>query len=203
MAEYIELKRPTDISFDIETLGNRADAAILSIGAASFNRNTGRIGACYQVVVKLDQALRFGRVGPDTLAWWMEPERARAREVFLSQQKNAVTLYEALRGLNDFIRTQMASVCVWGNGSSFDISILEHGYDAVGMPGFREQWEFWSVRDMRTALDMSGFDKKTIPFTGTPHNAMDDAIHQAKIIAACFAKLRGTTFTPPVEDDDL
>lgn len=185
------MTRPTDISIDLETLGQRSDAPVLSIGACAFNRDTGHTGPSYYAAVKLEDAMRHGRVKADTLTWWVTKNGSVFRD--LLEQRGAVSLYEALRGLNDFVRAQPAGVCVWGNGSSFDISILEHAFDSVtaaGTPGFHEEWKFWSVRDMRTAVDLSGLNKDSIPFMGTAHNALDDAVHQAKVIAECFLKVK-------------
>lgn len=194
--------RETDIVIDLETLGHRQNAAIVSIGAAALNRNTGKIGPLYYNSVNLDTALRCGAVTGGTLAWWMHKDRTQgARAVF--NDPKAVTLYEALRGLNDFVRGRPSGACVWGNGSHFDISILEHAYDAIGMPGFTEQWKFWSVRDLRTILDTSGFDKKSIPFVGYEHHALDDAVHEAKVLAGCFGKQWSMTqILPTAEGED-
>lgn len=184
------MTRPTDISIDLETLGNRSDAAILSIGAAALNRDTGKIGPTMYQIIDLDDALRHGTVRGDTLKWWMQ-QSAQAKAVFTAT--NRVSLYEGLRALNDFVRALPADVCVWGNGSSFDISILEHAYDRVadrGTPGFKEEWKFWSVRDLRTAVDLADVSKTDVPFTGVAHNAIDDAVHQAKVLAYCFSKIR-------------
>jgi hypothetical protein len=195
-----QTKRPTDVSIDLETLGHRGDAAVVAIGAAAFNRHTGVIGPTYYCVVDLEDALKHGRVTAGTLRFWLGNGIDPKAKVIFAKSEPEVTLYEALRGLNDFVRNLPANVCVWGNGSSFDISILEHAYDSIGKAGFVEQWQFWSVRDMRTALDMSGIDKPKIKFDGVPHNARDDAIHQAKIIVACFGAQPSST---EEQDDEL
>ena len=196
-------QRETDIVIDLETLGHRQNAAIVSIGAAALNRHTGKIGPLYYNAVNLDQALRFGAVTGGTLAWWMSRDRSPAsRDVF--NDPKAITLYEALRGLNDFVRGRPAGTHVWGNGSHFDISILEHGFDSLGMPGFAEQWKFWSVRDLRTILDTSGFDRRSIPFVGVEHHALDDAVHEAKVLAGCFGKpwIIGNVLPPAAEGEE-
>jgi hypothetical protein len=182
--------RPTDISIDLETLGNRSDAPILSIGATAFNRHTGKLSATYYTLVDMDDALRHGRIRASTLKWWMQQDDAARTYVFGSKPNlEPVSLYEALRGLNDYVRAQPANVCVWGNGSSFDISILEHAFDSVADTshlGFGEEWKFWSVRDMRTIVDAADLGKGAIPFEGTAHHAGDDSRHQAKVIAKCL-----------------
>lgn len=191
--------RPTDISIDLETLGHRGDAAILSIGAAAFNRKTGAIGPTGYWPVMLEDALKHGRVTAGTLRFWMGIKDNKAKFVF--DDPTATPLYVALRGLNDFVRAQPAGVKVWGNGSHFDISILEHAHDSIGTEGFVEEWKFWDVRDMRTALDMSGLDKSKMKFEGAPHHARDDAVHQAKVIAACLGATPGAVTAAKQEDE--
>jgi len=52
----------------------------------------------------------------------------------------------------------------------------------------------YNDRDVRTIVDLGrallGFDpKKDMPFTGERHNALDDAIHQAKYVSAIYQAL--------------
>ena len=77
-------------------------------------------------------------------------------------------------------------VFVWGNGSSFDIAILEYWYNKLGLC---IPWNFWNVRDLRTIVEVAGIDKRSIPFEGEQHNALDDAKHEAKILLACYEAL--------------
>jgi len=53
-------------------------------------------------------------------------------------------------------------------------------------------WRFWNVRDCRTIKDL--FESKrgglNDNFTGVAHNALDDAIHQAKWVTLMWSKLR-------------
>jgi hypothetical protein len=195
-----------DISIDLETLSNKFNSPILSIGAAQFDRKTGKVGPTFYIEVDPDDAIRHGIVSASTLAWWMKQDQ-KARRVF-EASANKVTLYEALRGLSDFIRARGAGVKPWGNGSSFDITILEHAYEVAGR-GLLPEWKFWDIRDMRTIIDVAeeiGFKKARL-VEGTAHNALDDAVHQAKEIARAFAHIGGkkqvVPVTATVEDDEL
>lgn len=202
-----------DVSIDIETLGQRYNSPIISIGAVAFDRHTGKLGKQYYAEVDIKDSLRHGTPDGATVAWWVQQGTGPAKNLFVDTGRKVV-LIEALRGLNDFLRDISANVCVWGNGSTFDISILEHAYDKAGN-GLREHWQYWAVRDMRTIVDVAGFDKKTMPFAGAPHHALDDAAHQAKVIAECFRLIGGQRVgkkaAPPApapapaanEDDDL
>lgn len=189
----------TDVSFDLETLGKRVDAPVLSIAAVAFDRMSGKLGPEVELHIKIDEALIDGRVDGGTLLWWLG-QSAEARNKLIAGQKKAISTYEALRGLGDFVRGLPASVCVWGNGATFDISILERLYDVAGR-GLKEQWQFLNIRDMRTIVDAADFNKDSIKFVGEKHVALDDARHQAKIITACLWKTPAGK-RKQVEDDD-
>jgi hypothetical protein len=81
---------------------------------------------------------------------------------------------------------------VWGNGSHFDIAILEHAYAVVGKVA---PWHYRAPRDLRTIKELAelrhGFVVGAdIKFSGDPHNALDDAVHQAKIISDSYELIK-------------
>jgi hypothetical protein len=179
--------RSTDISIDIETLGKNYNAAVIAIGAAAFNRRTGKIGPTYYAKIDRKDATRHGASDPKTLQWWSR-QTQEARTLSFEASIDDVPLLDGLRGLSDFFRNQGASVCPWGNGATFDVTILEHAYLALGN-GLVPAWEWWMTRDLRTAIELSGIDPDAIEFDGVRHHAMHDAIHQAKIAIACFKRI--------------
>lgn len=80
---------------------------------------------------------------------------------------------------------------------AFDNVILRNAYGAVGLEPF---WKHWNNRCVRTVVELgrnAGIDpKKTLQFEGEPHNALDDAIHQAKYVSIIHQHL-----IKPVNDD--
>ncbi len=173
-----------DISIDLETLSTRPDAAMVSIGAAAFDRDTGAIEDTFYAVINLDSAIADHHVCSATLQWWMCQGDA-ARAVFMDASKS--TLRDALEALHRFA-SQYPDANVWGNGANFDVAILEYAY--ARHFGYQSApWKFWNVRDMRTIVEAAaaiGFDKKSITFQGTAHNARDDAAHQARVISGAW-----------------
>ena len=83
----------------------------------------------------------------------------------------------------EFYRFIGDDVKVWGNGSVFDISILDKWFDMLGM---NAPWKFWNVRDVRTVVDIMNINPKEFSFDGIKHNAIDDAIHQVKYMTSKF-----------------
>lgn len=175
-----------DISIDIETLGTRYDAPVVSIAAVPFDRNTGAIAkTTFYREVTIDSALKAGKLDAKTLIWWMAQSDV-AKRVF-ADSPNKAPLSVALDDLRTFIRG-FGECCVWGNGATFDITILEYAY-VNGAVGLTPGWDFWNIRDMRTIMDLANLNKKDMPFKGTAHNALDDAIHQAKLISMCCQRI--------------
>lgn len=176
-----------NIMLDIETLGVESDSAILSIGAVLFDIKTGALGTTFYKIISLDSSLKFGRVEGNTLKWWIT-QSPRAKEIFNS--RDAVTLESALNDFSEFV-SQVENVCVWGNGSSFDNVILKNAYNKLSMP---VPWNFRNDRDVRTIIaltqDILNINSKNeVVMDGVTHNALDDAIYQAKYVHSAFKSL--------------
>lgn len=182
-----------DFSIDIETLDTKPTSAILSIGCVAFKIATAKIVDFYYAEIDIDSALQYGSVSGSTLSWWMR-QNHDAKQVF-NEDGLKRSLNNALSELNSHILTvtnraavEAKGIHVWGNGSSFDISILDHAYAHCGIG---QVWDFRKVRDMRTLVDETEFDVTLIPSVGTHHNALDDAEWQAKVISAAWQRMRG------------
>jgi exodeoxyribonuclease VIII len=77
---------------------------------------------------------------------------------------------------------------IWGNGSVFDVGILEAALKAVGTPS---PWNFQNVRDTRTLWAVSQLDKPDPPEWFMPHVAVHDAAYQVVGVQAAYKKIRG------------
>ena len=173
------------LMIDLETMDNKPTAAITSIGAVFFNPETGEMGATFYRNIMLESSVAHGcTIGAETVLWWMqqEPEASRAWLYGGSQD-----LRDVIEDLLTFINNNCDShtLQVWGKGPSFDNVILRH---AVEKCGYRFPfWNFWNDRDVRTveqlAKDLGLNINKVIRFEGIPHHALDDAIHQVKIVS--------------------
>ena len=178
---------------DIETMGQRPNAPVLSIGAVKFDPNTGKIGQEFYAAVSPADAFLHGSPDGDTLKWWMgQADAARASVV-----SGTDTLAEALGKLAGFYGN-WGNVEVWGNGPSFDMTILEYAFNRA--LGAKAPWQFWNVRDCRTVASIAGKRPPRIGGAGVYHNALDDARHQAKWVSEMWMGIKGTA-AAPVSDD--
>ncbi|HCO7111331.1 TPA: 3'-5' exoribonuclease [Escherichia coli] len=174
------------LSVDLETMGKNPDAPIISIGAIFFDPQTGDMGPEFSKTIDLETA--GGAIDRDTIKWWLK-QSCEAQSAILTDE---IPLDDALLQLREFIDENSGEffVQVWGNGTNFDNVILRRSYERQGIPC---PWRYHNDRDVRTIVELGktiGFDARTaIPFEGVPHNALDDARHQAKYVSAIWQKL--------------
>ncbi|EMY8362408.1 3'-5' exoribonuclease [Escherichia coli] len=174
------------LSVDIETMGTNPDAPINSIGGKFFDPETGEMGPEFSKTI--DAKTGGGTVDISSIEWWLV-QSSEARSAILVNQ---IPLDDALLQFREFIseHSDEKFVQVWGNGATFNNVILRRSCERQGIPC---PWRYHNDRDVRTIVELGktiGFDARTaIPFEGVPHNALDDARHQAKYVSAIWQKL--------------
>lgn len=170
-----------NLMVDIETLGIKNDAPVMSLGAVLFN-DTGTYDEFYvrfDVEGQIDSGKR--KVDGQTIKWWMSQENA-AQKVFSEQSvhtPHALELFNTF--FNDILLKydlKQKDLRVWGNGPTFDMTIMESLFQDYGM---KAPWNFRAIRDYRTFKDFI-YDGSETEREGTYHNALDDARYQAQVI---------------------
>lgn len=167
------------VMIDLETMATTPNCAIVSIGAVIFEPRANVItdGMFYE---ELDWECQDRYRNKETMKWWAEQSNeARSSLAGLEELKSC---------LEAFARWLPKDAKVWGNGSIFDIAILEDAYRQYKLP---IPWKFWNVRDMRTIKDLyesarGGTGSKR---EGVKHHALHDAIHQAKYLNMMWSKI--------------
>lgn len=175
----------TDVMLDLETLGNKSNAAILSIGAVEFNMETGETGREFYVVVDLQSCLNLGlKINGSTFYWWMEKSDA-ARKAICAENK--MHLSEAVMLFSNWMKDCIEKVQIWGNAARFDIGLMEDAYVACGYQNM--PWDFRSERDVRTLVWFAPEIKSNMPFEGIDHDPIDDCKHQIRYCVETWKKL--------------
>ncbi|MCF2194139.1 exonuclease [Enterobacter hormaechei] len=182
----------THLMVDIESMGEKPDAPIVSIGAVFFDPASGQTGPVFYKVISLESAMEWGGV-PDasTILFWLKETSEARSEIVMD---HAIPLDDALLQFKDFIAENAANgkdtVQVWGNGATFDNVLLENSYARTGITC---PWKFWNNRDVRTVVELGkavGCEPRyEIPFDGEPHKAISDALHQVKYVSAIWQRL--------------
>jgi hypothetical protein len=156
------------VMVDLETLGNGSNAVITSIGAAKFN--TVGVTDSFMAHIDPESCVAAGlNMDVSTVLWWMKQSDA-ARGAFTQKGQ---PLHIALE---EFAAWFPKDACLWGNGATFDNVILSNAYKAVEQ---KTPWPYWGDRCYRTVKNLFP-DVKAPAFVGVAHNALDDAVHQAR-----------------------
>lgn len=192
------------ISIDTETLGvSRNNPAILSIGAVPFDPSSGKTGKPFYVEVDIDDAMKGTKVDASTICWWVN-QSPSAKQLFNNTRK--LLLEEALKQLAALIDQHTT---VWFKGPAEDGAWLKSAFNRFGRD---TPWRFYNTRDVRTIVEAAAMNGTEVKSVGTAHNAVDDAMYQARVICYAIQKLDaalgGTKFMPrlpvaaAVEDED-
>lgn len=166
----------TDIMLDLETTGtDQQFNAIIQIAAVKFNPITGDVSHDF-----FDRCLMIApnRYWQESCRdWWMQ--RPHVLQGIMNRMEDPK---EVLIALRDWAGPNMR---MWGKPSHFDHSFLDNYY---------KQFDMQIPFGFRTANDMNTFIRarywpetppnveKELEFEGAEHNALDDVLHQLKVI---------------------
>jgi len=168
---------------DIETLDTKPGAAILSIGAVEFDI-TGVLANEFSVNINLLDSLFNGfTISEDTLTWWRN-QNANARRA-LTYDIITKTVAEALAAFGNWLPSCNDDFFLWAKGPDFDIVLLDHAYRKMGFQ--KLPWSYRNVRDVRTILWAA---RQVQPEATVEHDAVADAIAQAKGVALALQKIQ-------------
>lgn len=177
----------TDLMIDLETLGTEPEAPIISIGAVFFDIEKKVLGPTFYMALDINEQIKRGRHPTgDTIKWWLGQADA-AKRVFHEQARptgEVLALFAdwyaraafTIPGPNKTVMKNRADV--WGNGSTFDISLMENIFR---MYGIECPWSYNKIMDLRTFKRFVAKGAKVV-IPGTAHNALDDAIGQANYV---------------------
>lgn len=167
---------------DLETLGTRPDAAILTVGAIKFNPHLDTEpfqGAYWRLNV--DEQTALGRTVDDgTVEWWGK-QPADIRDEALGDEDR--------HSIHEFT-TQFNKWCVgldqlWCQGPLFDYAIIQNLYEHASTP---VPFNYWQIRDSRTLFDLVSQDPRK-SMQSSLHNALADCYYQAKCVQQVFKQL--------------
>jgi hypothetical protein len=200
------------VMLDLETLGTGSNAAILSIGAVVFDPFTKEWpenpATFYRPVDLFTSMNAGGQIDASTIAWWMQQsDQARADAFAQPEGAGRGAIQEVINDFADWLgfvsfadkvapdpmpdnfTLEGDEISIWGNGVGFDNVILANAYRRFGLP---VPWNFHKDRCYRTVIGFGGETSEMLgagPLPkrvqeGTHHNALADAISQAKHLKA-------------------
>lgn len=174
------------IMLDLETMGTRPGSALVALGACAFDPN-GELGEApprFYKTISLASCQAAGlRVDAGTVMWWLQQEAAPRAAL----AKDPRPVGQVLKEFAEWFE-QEQGVHLWGHGASFDPVLVESAMWACGL---QCPWKFYNFRDTRTLFALA--DAKGLGWmperAGTHHNALDDALHQARAVQAALKYL--------------
>lgn len=175
---------------DLETLATSPDALVVSVGAVIFDPNTDVLGPTFYAELSdlpLQQE-RGRRIDANTVVWWMAQD-AMARQVFAEKPDDAPNRLTTSGALLSFMELVAAAggrdARIWGNGADFDNIIWGSLYGDFGL---KRPWSYSKNRCFRTMK--AGYPHVKVAREGVHHNALDDAITQAKHLQAIMKAMK-------------
>ncbi|MGI0015632.1 MAG: 3'-5' exonuclease, partial [Nitrososphaera sp.] len=171
-------------------------SVVLSIGACRFDPNTDHIHEeTFYTNLRIQPQLDAGlTVNGDTIRWWFS-QNSEAIKALLESPVHFPK--PALQHFNEWFHT--GGTFAWSHGSDFDLVLLKCLYKAFGFE--RPPWAYRNARDTRTLFALApgywegrgSFVREetllpNIPFV--EHNALADAIQQARWVQYAFERLR-------------
>ena len=170
---------------DLETLDNVPSGVVMSLGAVKFDIDSDKIDDnAFYASISIESNLDLGRtISESTINWWMQQE-PKARAVFQEKKISLATALMDFRGwMNDGVDYKM-----WGNGADFDQPFLQSAYRQLKQEA---PWKFWNNRCFRTFKNLPHAHKAKFMPSGVKHNALHDAMNQAKHAQAIQKVLKG------------
>lgn len=168
------------VMIDLETLGVKTDAVIISIAAVKFDPVSGMTEEPFFSAVDIQSCLDIGlRIESGSLRFWLN-QPAEIREV--SMPEDAKYLEHALDWLDLYVEgcTQF-----WAYGPMFDIAKLDYVYEKMSR---RPVWTYRQPRCVRTILDVASVDLEDFPAPRL-HDPVADCEQQIAAVHAAYRKL--------------
>ena len=167
----------TTVMCDLETMGGHPNGAICSIGACFFDERTGTIGPTFQQTVHLATAVRDGGVmDASTVLFWLGQSEVARNGIRFGGDDIRLVLVRFSDWIKETCRHE--DVRVYGNGATFDLSILRSAYERAGIV---TPWHWSGERCFRTVRNRYPQVVYDPSEKGDDaHTALADAIFQAK-----------------------
>ena len=172
----------SDLMIDIETLGIANNAHVLSIGMVWFDINHPDEEIIETPIIYPIMDQPHSQIDEETEQWWMK-QSAEARQVFADTIER-VSLSSAAAVVASAAHDAHR---IWAKDPDFDCVILDNFIRSYLNRDIK--WPFWKNRSVRTMLDVYT-EAKQLPFEGVQHNALADAVHQAKQMQLVSTYLR-------------
>ncbi|NRA88372.1 MAG: 3'-5' exoribonuclease [Rhizobiales bacterium] len=171
------IKKYTDMTIDLETLGLKSDANIVQIGACIFNLKDPTVEPILFLRNTICHASHYS-VDQSTADWW-NAQGEEAQKAL--QSPTPIKMRQAIIDLNRFFmdaKLIQRKIRVWAQGLDFDIPKIKHAYEIETQGKLTPPWVFWNQHDSRTLMSMFPNVKRVQ--SKIKHRADHDALAQSQ-----------------------
>lgn len=186
------------VSVDLETMSKLPNAAIVSIGAVKFDPLKNEVLDTFKVNIDLDTATAFGgHIEGNTVMWWLQQGEAARKGI-----TDGIAIQHALVAFSEWLTSEDTlpdpNLVMFGNGSKFDLTILESAYRATGISlpwTYRNELCGRTIRALGRLLDKESL-QAPVGFapTGVAHDALDDARWLASEVSWTLSAVKKAAF---------
>lgn len=168
----------TDCMVDIETGDvDPSRGYVFQIAAVKFNAQTREVSPSFFDMCLHPDTQPNRRWEEKTRNWWSKmPETFHGIQLRMEDTKDVLVKFQQwAQGVETF----------WGKPTHFDFSFLQSLYKDVGLQipfHYRKANDMNSFARGRYFPDQPPQWERIIEFTGAAHNAMDDCLHQLKVL---------------------
>lgn len=174
--------------FDIETLGKKEDAVVLSLACVPFKFEMTctyefllRIGFYVKFSVEEQIKIYKNSIDQDVIDWWKKQSEI-AKKV-LTPAKEDVKLIDGLTALSIFLKNNLYNndCFCWSRGNAFDFPKIESLHKKTGV---KYPLNYTKYRDVRTFIDImagdvNGKSNCPVPNNFIAHNSLHDCAYGA------------------------
>jgi len=171
------------VMLDLETMGNGPYSAVIQIGAVEWGPGFVREEGAFSCNISLVSCVEAGlKIEPRTVMWWLGQSELARKSLTTPLP---ITLREALQLFSKWYPGE--DTVIWGYGSGFDNTRLREAYYVVDE---NCPWSYRDDRDVRTLLDLAGQPDALRVERFDSHNALADAVFQAKVCSQLLEKVK-------------
>lgn len=181
-----------DVMVDIETTGTRPDTtAIIQLAAVKFNLAEGTVDHNFFDRALMIPPTRFW--DEDTREWWLS-DKADILQGIYSRMENPKMVLEDLAAWANNDRDFNQPLRFWSKPLSFDFPFISSYFREFEITN---PWNFREANDQNTWIRARFFPEEAPPiekeldFVGDAHNALQDTLHQVKVLFEAYERTKG------------
>lgn len=158
------------LMIDIETLSSEPTAAVIAIGAVTFTEDE----IVSQFEAQIDPVWTPGHRSVSTMEWWNKQDAGIRARMFSGKMLPE----ELCRRFSNYVEVNQPRQ-IWANAPTFDITIMRHFYERAGLKFPMHHKIERCYRTIKAIALDNGY--KLPPFHTDAHDALADALYQAKV----------------------